>query len=164
MNRLPLFLIVIFLGCSSNNKDKNVEIIIEDAQSYKYDLKKEVYTIFYTNKVPTEIKFDLSKEEKDKIAEKYYDLRINKISGNDKRSKSIYIEDDCMTMPKLFTKIHLRTKNNLQEIKIDEGCNNFKLSNFNKAKRIKEFIQFVKQIVKSKPQIKNAAESNIIYM
>ena len=164
MQRLPFFLVLIFLGCTSNNKDKNLEIIIEDAQSYKYDLKGEVYTIFYTDKGFSEIKFDLSKEEENKIAEEYYDLRINKIAGDDKRFENIYIEDDCMTMPKLFTKIHVKTKNKLQEIKIDESCNNFKLSNYNEAERIKKFIRFVKQIVKSKPQIKNAPESNIMYM
>lgn len=165
MPKLTVLLILIFFGCSSNNiNDKNIEIVIEFAQSYKYDLHKEVYTVFYINKPPDEIKFHLSDNEKRKIIGKYYDLDINKISGKDKITGNTYIEDKCMIMPKLFTIIHVKGKDKLQEIQIDVGCDDFYLSNFSKAKRIKKFLQFVDGIVKSKPQIKNAPTSNIMYM
>ncbi len=51
-----------------------------------------------------------------------------------------------------------------QEIQIDEGCNDFKFSNQKEAKAIKEFIQFIRTILDSKPEIKKVPRSNMLYM
>ena len=145
-------------------KDKNLEIIIEYAQSYKYDLTRSVYTVFYLDKPTTEIKFSLSNEEKNKIIEKYYDLRIHKISGIDKEMGTIYIQDRCWIMPKLYTILHVKAKNRLQDIQIDESCDDFHWRNSNRAKRINKFLQLIDEILQSKPEIKNAPKSDIGYM
>ena len=167
MTRLFLLLIVIsiFMGFTKDTiKDRNIDMVIEYAQSYKYDLTSEVCTVFYIDKSPTEIKFHLSGKEKNKIIDEYYNLEINKISGLDKIIGNTYIEDECMIMPKLYTILHVKIKNKLQNIQIDEDCDDFFLSNFGKANKIKKFLRFVDNILKSKPEIKNAPRSNILYM
>lgn len=83
-------------------KDKNLEILIQDAQSYKYDITKGVFTIFLMAKAPIKINFHLTDEEMNKIINKYYDLGINQIVGKDEITGNIYIEDNCMDMPKLY--------------------------------------------------------------
>ena len=67
-------------------------------------------------------------------------------------------------MPKSFTRLHIKTISLLQEIQIDEDCNNFPLLNFIKANRIKRFLKIIRNILQSKPQIKNATASDIWYM
>lgn len=165
MKGLFFICVVILLSCSSQRaKDTNIEIIINDDQSYKYDLKNGIYTIFYMSKPPSEIKFTSSKEEKNKIIDSYYTLKIDEITDIDKITGNIYIEDNCTTMPKSFTRLHIKTNYLLQEIQIDEDCNDFYLSNYIRANRIKRFLRIIRNILQSKPQIKNAPESDIWYM
>lgn len=164
MKEIVFISVITLLSCSSKVKDTNIEIIINDNQSYKYDLKNNVYTIYYMNKAATEIKFNLSKEEKHTIINSYYTLKIDKITDINKITGNIYIDDKCTTMPKSFTKLHIKTNYSLQEIQIDEDCNDFYLSNYLKAKRIKRFLKVIRNILQSKPQIKNAPVSDIMYM
>jgi hypothetical protein len=149
-------------------KDKNLEIVIEDAQSYKYDLTKEVFTIFFMAKTPVNIYFHLTDDERNRIIDKYYELGINQMVGKNKITGNIYIEDNCMDMPKLTTILKVKSKERLQVIEIDTGCDDFYqpfyLSNYNVAKRIKDFLQFALSIIQSKPSLKNSPQSDIIYM
>jgi hypothetical protein len=161
------FIIFLFclVACSvETKKDRNVEIIINYAQSYKYDLKTGIYTIFYIDKSETSIPFNISIEEKKQIADKYYDLGIDKISGINKETGTTYIEDECMIMPKLYTLLQCKVEDKLQKIQIDDACNNFYLSNTATAKRIKQFLKFIDDIIKTKPELKNAPESNFLYL
>lgn len=105
---------IILLSCSQPKiKDKNIEIIINSSQSYKFDLKKEIFTVLYLSKPSTELKFHLTKEEKSKIIDKYYSLDIDEIRGK------TTIEDECMYMPKSYTILKVNSKNISQEIEID---------------------------------------------
>ena len=148
-------------------KDKNLEIQIEDAQSYKYDLSKGIFTIFFMVKT-LKINFQLTNDEKNKITDKYYDLGINQIAEKNEITGNIYIEDNCMDMPKLTTILKVKSKGRLQVIEIDTSCDDFYqpfyLSNYNVPKRVKDFLQFIFTILQSKPSIKNLPQSDIIYM
>ncbi len=164
--KLLLFLVLLNItSCSEKNlKYDNIDLIIEESQSYEYDLKKEMVTIFYMSKPKLEIKFQLSEKEKESITQSYYDLKIHKIKKIDNESGNIYIKDECEIMPKMYTIIKIKTAYTFQEIKIDESCDDFYLSNFNEAKRIKKFTKFVMSILQSKSEIKKAPKSDIMYL
>lgn len=148
---------------SAKVRDKNITIIIDFAQSYKYDLTAGVYTVHFMDKPDTTIKFQLSPDEINKIVDKYYEFEIDNISGVHKDLGTIVIEDNCMIMPKLYTILHVRSKTKLQDIQIDEGCDDLSLGDVKRGKSVKLFLNFVRAIVKSKPEINNAPQSDIIY-
>ena len=165
MKKILGFYLILITSCSSQQLlDKNIDIVIEEMKSYKYDLKNGIFTIFYLSKLPTKIKFNLTNKEQNEIIKSYYSLNLNKIKTINKQTGNIYIEDECMTMPKNYTILHVKTKSLLQEIQIDMGCDNFYLSNFREANRIKKFIKLVLNIIQSKPEMKNAPGSDILYM
>jgi len=142
----------------------SIDIIIEFPQSYKYDLKNEVYSVYYMNKPPTNIKFHLSTIERRLIEKNYYSLGIDKLKIEGKKSTKIFIKDKCMTMPKDYFIIHITHAGTYQEIKIDASCDNFYAWNINNANRLKQFIKLILDIIYSKPAVKNAPKSDILYM
>lgn len=160
MLRNLLFIICIFsVSCTSNRiKDRNVQIVIDIPFSYKYDLNKGIYTVFFDGRPPLEVKFSFTNKEWDKIANSYYELQLNEIKGITE------IEDECQIMPKFYTILNITTRNGSQRIKIDDSCDNFYISNWVKAHRINKFINIVFEILKSKKEIKNAPYSNIMYL
>ena len=167
MLRLFYFVSILIIPVSCSNdklKDRNIEITIDHAQSYKYDLTKGVFTVFLMDKPDTAIIFHLSGDERNRIVDQYYELGIDKITGVDKELGVIIIDDGCMIMPKITTVLHVKTKNKVQDIQIDENCNDYYLGNAGKAKSVKQFLKFIDTIVRSKPEIKNAPRSNVIYM
>lgn len=156
-----IVIIAVCSSCASNYAvhDTNFELVIEVPNSYKYDLKNNIFTIFYVDKSPEEVKFQLSKEEKNSLQEKYYEFRLNKLAEN------IDIEGTCMIMPLLYTNIIIKRDNNIiQKIKIDRGCTKFNIFNSGKAERVNNFINYVFKILNSKPEIKNSPKSNIKYL
>lgn len=61
-----------FLSSYTNYSSTNCspDIVIEYSQSYKFDLKNEIYSVYYMNKPPTKIKFHLSTIERRLIEKK----------------------------------------------------------------------------------------------
>ncbi|HEU5053556.1 MAG TPA: hypothetical protein VFT78_10600, partial [Hanamia sp.] len=58
LSKTLIFTFVIFaFSCSSHRKTQPLKITILLDQSYQYDLLNGVYSVFYTNKAPTVIKF-----------------------------------------------------------------------------------------------------------
>src|SRR5215218_4455177 len=96
-----LVLLLSIIACSTNDKmkDGNIEIVIQIAQSYKYDLHQETYTTF-NMQGDTTIYFHLTKEEKRQVVQKYYSLGLDELKGKQE------IEDNCLVMPKLYTTLH----------------------------------------------------------
>lgn len=164
MSKTIIFGFLFFTFSCSSYKTKPLKIIIKSDLSYKYDLSNETYTVFYTNKPPQEIRFHLSDLEKKEIYEKYYSLRLDKIKKTGLVNDDILVKDKCEEMPKNKTVLHVQSREKNQEIKIDLSCNSFYLSNFIEADRIKTFIVFTLDIIRSKPQIKEAPSSDIMYM
>lgn len=150
---------VLLFSCSSKQgaRAEKLEIVIEDAQSYKYDLSKQTYTVFgrYSD---TTVNFRLTNLEKKEIADKYYALRLDEIQGKQ------MIEDNCEMMPKLFSVLKINSKYQSQEITIDDGCGNYKGLFDTKGKRVVAFLQFVADIIRSKPEIMNAPKSDRVYL
>ena len=146
------------ISCSSNkkNKDNDIEFIIQESQSYKYDLKQHTYTVFKVHG-DTTIHFNLSENEKEQILGKYYKLGLDNIHND------IKIEDDCNIMPKLYTTLLVRLNEKTHSIFIDDTCSDYKFALDNYAQKIKIFLQFIYTILKEKPEIKNAPTSDIIY-
>jgi len=166
MQRIIYFIVVLFTltGCKSEKvKDKNINIAIDVAQSYKYDLANGIYIVHFMDSPDTAIKFYLSPDEANKIADMYYDLEIDTITGVHKDLGTIVIEDNCMEMPKPYTILHVRTKTKKQDIQIDQGCNDFPLSNEKRDRSVNAFIDFTRHILLSKPEIKNAPVSSVEY-
>ena len=123
------------------------------------------YTLYFiNNKPPTVISFHLTDIEKKNITNKYYSLKLYKLNKINNITGNIYIKDKCMTMPKDRTILEVKTKGRKQEIQIDLYYDSFYLSNFIEANRVKKFINFVLLIVNSKPEMKNAPSSDIMYM
>jgi hypothetical protein len=151
--------------CSAHpNRNKDIEVVIAIAESYKYDLKSKTYTVFNFNKPNYVIEFHLSDKEIQEITELYYELSLYKIRSIDKETGNSYIKDECTDMPKTFTKLFIKTDTASQEIQIDAACNNFYLSNFREARKVKKFIRFVRRIVDSKSEVRNAPMSDIWYI
>ena len=140
------------------------DIVIEYSQSYKFDLKNEIYSVYYMNKPPTKIKFHLSTIEKRLIEKKYYSLGIDKLKIEGKKSSEILIKDKCTTMPKDYTVLRINNSGTYQEIKIDASCDNFYFWNVNNANKLKQFIKLILDIIYSKPTVKNAPISDILYI
>jgi hypothetical protein len=144
--------------------DKNVHLVIEYALSNKVDLMKGIYTVFFMGKPPVDIIFELTPAEKDQIIKQYYSLSIDKLNEVDEITGIVYIEDECMIMPTTYTYLIVRKDSITQRIQIDEGCDNYRSGNSDKAKRVKEFLQYVDKIIQSKPEVKNSPHSDIIYI
>jgi hypothetical protein len=153
---IPLLLLL--ASCSGGIIDRNIEIEIRNAATDKIDLKKDRYTRFFSSKPPLEIKLGLTGEEKGKIINAWYSLGLDQITG------TTVISDNCHSMPKLYQVIHVMAGGGVQEISIDNGCDDFSFFDSGKAARIKKFIQLVRSIILSKPAVRNAPSSDVMYM
>jgi hypothetical protein len=151
--------IFIIASCSSKDqtKDEKMAIEIQIAQSYKYNLQQETYTIF-NMQGDTTIHFHLTSQEKEQIIDKYYSLHLEELQGKHE------IEDNCLVMPKLYTTLKVKSKEQEQETIIDESCDDYKGLFNSKGKRVATFLQFVTSLLKTKPEIKNAPTSDIMYL
>jgi hypothetical protein len=164
--KLYVLVILLILGSCHSEKirNKSFDITIDDAQSYKYDLVNGVYTVHFMDRPDTTIRFHLSADEASKIVDMYYNLEIDNINGVDRDWGTIYIEDNCRIMPKPYTILHVKAKTTQQDIQIDEGCDDFTFGNKRRGKSVKHFLDFIRMILQSKPEIKGAPQSNVIYM
>lgn len=145
--------------------DYNLEVVVKYALSNKIDLVKGLYTVFFMGKPQTDIKFKLSPSEKQRIIEKYYSLALYELNEVNKTTGTVYIEDECMIMPKFYTYLTFKKDSLTQNIQIDEDCDEYNSSDISEAaERVKEFIRFFNGIIRTKPEIKNAPASNIIYL
>ena len=153
-----LILFILISSCNSDyNPHKKVGLIIQDADSYKCDFEKEIYTIYYIDKLPLEVKFKLSNNEKKSINEKYYEMKLYDI-------KEKIINDNCMWSPKIYTTLDFKSENTHQEIRIERGCKDFNFNNKINAQKINDFLNYIDEILKAKAEIKNAPKSNVPYM
>ncbi len=156
--------LLLFFSCRNISKEKTYpDIVIEEGLSYKWDFKNQLYFVnsmgLDNDSIPTmPIRFTLSESEKQAIIDKFHKAGLHNINSDK------YIEDRCHIMPKIFTTLYIKKEGNkVIKIEIDESCTNYKNKNSVTANRIKAFIQFVRMLLHSKPEIKNAPKSNVIY-
>lgn len=161
-------LIILLLFSCSGNREKNkpdpelvirhdVELIMKTASSYEYDLRKGICTVYFLDKPQLLIPFKLTEEENEKIKEEYYNLKLYELP------LQADIEDNCLQMPKIYTTLIIKRGSNLQNIKIDNACNEFNKELQIKAKKVNDFIAYVCRILYLKPEILNRPKSNINY-
>jgi hypothetical protein len=157
---LPLLIMILsFTSCAGKRDiDTTISIEISNAQTWKIDLKKDVYTVFYLSKPPLEIKLGLTEDEQKRLIDTWYSLELDRIPGK------TLLNDKCLIMPKLYAVIRATTAHTSQEITIDNNCDDFSLFDAGKAERVKKFIKLVKDIVFSRPAVRDAPKSNIFYM
>jgi hypothetical protein len=167
-------LITLLIACKPSNSpdqvrekvpvDKNLQVVIKNALSNKIDLIKGIYTVFFISKPPFEVKFELTPIEKEQIINKYYSLALYELKEVDAHWGTIYIEDECMIMPKIYTYLTVERDSVTQQIQVDESCDDYSWGKSDRAQRVKTFLQFVDGIIKAKPEVKNAPESDIWYI
>jgi hypothetical protein len=151
-----LLFLLSFFGCSTNTENQ-LDIVLQFAQSTKIDFKASTYTVYFIAKDPVIIHFTLSEKEKNEV------IQIKKSLLMNWEPVRTTIEDSCWHDPKLYTRITINSKKGLSIIDIDNGCNGFYPSNSDHAIRLKEFIKKIKEIVKSKKEVKDAPETDISY-
>ena len=151
-------LIGILVSCSkSSPKDQNIDIIIQEYETYEYNLSGMTYTVYNDTKPNIVVNLKLTDGEKDKLVKSYYECGLNEMKG------ITLIEDECFIAPKFSTTILIKSKEGNQKIEIDSRCDNFFLYNFLKARKVKKFLNFVDLILKNKPEIKNTPRTDKIY-
>lgn len=156
MKKMIFNFLIFFLACSPNVKmNKNIGIIIRYAHSNEINLINETFTIFYDSKPPTIIKFELSKNEKESIIGKYYDLKLHLLP-----SKSDYT-NECQPSQSGDVLLLIKDNTKFQEIKTGSNC---KGSFFSEVSHVERFINLIDKIIRLKPEIKNAPKSDIFYV
>jgi len=159
MIKLILFVTMSCAGCGIKREvDRNVAIEVAFAQTWKVDLKKDSFTMFYISRSPLAINLGLTQAEKTRITDAWYSLELDQLSPQ------TTIHDNCRGMPKLNTVIRARTAAHSQEITIDAHCDDFSLFDSKKAERVKKFIKIIQDIVFSRPTVKGAPNSDVFYM
>jgi hypothetical protein len=157
MTKFVLIFLVFLSFCSpAKRSDEDLDVVIDASESYKFDLKKATYTVYFMSKSPVEVKFSLSKNEKEEISRKYRSLGINNLPPE------LTVTSNCVNSPTLFTIVIISSKSLNQKIRIPLGCDY--IDEQQRGNQIREFIITVTNIVKSKPEVKDAPKSDIVYM
>lgn len=155
-----IFLILTFFSCSPQivGDLKQFKITIIEGQSIKYDLLNNTYTVYFLSKDPYTVKFTLSEDDKKQLLKSIYRWKL------DKTSSDAEYQDNCNIQPKIYTVVEIFNEKQFR-LKVNPDCNSFKNGSFSvPGKNVVEFINSVKQILKSKPEIATAPFSDIIYM
>jgi hypothetical protein len=150
------FLLVFIYGCSIKKQNEyEIKINVEYGLSYSLDLDKKTYKINYSEEKPVIISFKLSEEEEKKIKHSYFDLGLKDLSP---------LEDKCYQMPKIITKISIRSNNGIKNISIDEHCNEYESEEVRiNANKIKSFLKIIHNIVITKIDKRNIRSSDVKY-
>jgi hypothetical protein len=161
MNRLIFFaaIIVSCTGCMDKQvDDRSIAIEVAFAQTWKVNLKKDTFTMFYMSRPPLVISLGLTEVERNRIIDAWYQFHLDRIEGK------TTLKDNCNSMPKLFTIIKATTTSTSQEISIDEHCGDPGFFDSGREKRMKKFLRLVKDIVFSRPAVRDAPKSDVFYM
>lgn len=157
MRKLILLLPLIFLSC---NKKEIVAITIENNRSNKIELFTGKYTVHFMDKDDIEYNFNINENEIAKIKEVYDKENIVSYENE------LLIIDDKkpLIMPFTELKYSIDFSNGSKQvftIRTDFTNNPLYLE---KYKKLKIFTETINNIVKSKNEIKNAENSNFLYL
>jgi hypothetical protein len=114
--------------------------------------------MYYISRQPLAISLGLTEDERSRIAEAWYLLKLDRISGR------TTLADNCNRMPKLYTVIKATTVHTSQEISIDENCEDPGFFDSGREKRMKKFLRLVRDLVFSRPAVRAAPKSDVFYM
>ncbi len=159
--KLNLFIIIIFIiilqSCKKNNEIET--IIVENDKSTSIDIFKGLYTVHYINGNEKTITFPVDKDEIKRIKKVYSEREINNMD------KIIKIVDTLpLIMPSSTTIYTIKFINGgEQKIQVEDDSRTNPLTN-RKFRNIKPFIDEINKLIDSKQTLKNAPESDIIYL
>lgn len=157
-----LFIAAILVSCTGcrekQEDDRGIAIQVAFAQSWKVDLKKDTFTMLYVSRPPLAISLGLTEDERNRIVDAWYQFHLDRIEGK------TTLKDNCRIMPKLLTVIKATTASTSQEISIDENCEDPGFFDSGREKRMKKFLRLVKDIVFSRPAVRDAPKSDVFYM
>ena len=119
-------------------------------------MSNETYTVDFLHNNASVIKFMLSEKEKSEIIQLYYSLNIDKVPGK------MEVDASGNTTPLIPTILYVNKVGSTQEIKIwrsfdDNGTRSVG------AGEVSKFINLIENIVRSKPEVKNAPQSTVLY-
>jgi hypothetical protein len=158
---LRVFLITILLACNPERKEDDVQIqkiIVKMGHSYKIDLEKETYTVYFMNGTSAESKFTLSDQERTDILKMSQECGLGKFTGN------VKVEDNCNMFPKILTKMSFSAGGNNVEVSIDQFCKEHVWTQRKEAKRVLKFLKFLREKIFAKPEVAKAPKTDVMYL
>jgi len=158
---MRLFLIAMLFACNPESKVNDIQIqkiIVKTGVSYKIDLEKETYTVYFMNGTSYYCKFTLSDKEKKDISNMSQECGLARLTGN------VQVEDKCQMFPKVFTEMSFYAWDNNVQVSIDESCDKHPFFKKRESEDILKFLKFLRAIVSSKPEVIKAPKTDIRYM
>ncbi|MFT4203479.1 MAG: hypothetical protein QM610_06145 [Chitinophagaceae bacterium] len=178
INRITFFLLlsVTVLSCSAqcqSYEKKELSMVIDGRFSnydhlpdldtlskpfWRYDISQRIFTKYVVSPIYT-THISMTNLEVDSIIEKYYSLKLNEFDS----VASFQLDERLRHAPEFATYIIVKNKNRTQLIEYQEGSekNQWDRRNIEKARRVKEFLDFTFKIINCKPEIINAPRQKI---
>jgi hypothetical protein len=158
--RNSLLALIIFFGYGCKDqlvKARHIPATVKIGQSFEINVERRIYTVFFIEKKPAEIKFNLSEIEEKKIWEAYRNINLKVLTDDT-------LQDNCKLVPKIFAIVFFREEGIGKQVCIDSNCDDFKFSDQSKAKQIKKFVDVVIDVVRKKSEVKSAPKSDMLYL
>ena len=143
-------------GVQVNRPLENVVIFYDHRTSV--DLQKDLYTVHFMDSSKVDYKLNFTPAERNVIMKSFEDLKLNRLRD------SIFLEDQCVIAPKMYTTIRFVYKSNYTSVTLDKNCKLPAGKHEGEVKKIKQFLGLFDSIITTKPQIKNAVRSDFRYM
>lgn len=156
-----LLIATLFIACKPASKDNDIQIqqlTVKKGHSYKIDLEKATYTVYFMNGRSSDYKFTLSDQEKRDIS------KMAQVCGLTKLTGKVEIEDKCDMFPKVMTELSFSVGKNHVQVSIDAGCDEHPLFKQGKAEDIIKFLKFLQDKIAAKPEVAKAPQSDVRYM
>jgi hypothetical protein len=143
------------LGCK--RQDYSVQLQIEDASNYSYDLNNRLMTVHFRSRPDSTVKFHLSDTELRSIIEKYYSLHLDTFKGSEE-------VQDLFGLPSVPITLRVYSGKGVQELSFFSNSAAINHVNKEKSERLHTFFEFVHSILNEKPEIQKSKTSDIFYL
>ena len=120
--RVVTLLLILFVVCQCKNDVENyapVDAKIKIGESYEIDVKAKIYTVFFLEKPPLKVKFQLTVEEEREIYKYYSNIDFAGLAFEEP------LPDNCNMFPKIYTQLIFHRANRDQKVVIDIDCDKF---------------------------------------
>jgi hypothetical protein len=165
---VSFFLIAMLLACNPKSNGTATDTAATDNTPIekitvklgfheKIDLDKETYTVYFRNLTAKEYKFTLSDTDKAEIA------KMARQCGLAQLKDSTHVEDKCQMFPKVMTEFSYYAGGHKVKVIVDEFCDEHPLFKRQQAEKIQNFLTFIHKMVRIKPEVATAAQTDITY-
>ena len=155
------FFIVMLFACNPKSNDTDIQIqkiTVKMGMSYKIDLEKETYTVYFMNGTSYDCRFTLSDKDRMEI------LKMAKFCGLTKLTGNIEVEDNCDMAPKVMTEMSFYAGVSKVQVSIDEFCDEHPFFKQRQPEEILKFLTFLRKKIFSKPEVIKAPQTDVRYM